>query len=128
MMKTITEELSSDAFQGRAPGTIGEEKTLALLTAKFEAAGLQPGNGDSWFQDVPLVEITANNVSKLAISGGAGSDASYAYGPEMVVTTYQEQENINITDSDVVFVGYGINAPERGWNDYEGLDVKGKTA
>lgn len=126
-MKTITEELSSDAFQGRAPGTIGEEKTLALLTEKFAAAGLQPGNGDSWFQDVPLVEITASNVSKLAISGGEGTDASYAYGPEMVVTTYQEQKNINITDSDVVFVGYGINAPERGWNDYEGLDVKGKT-
>ena len=58
-MKSITEQLSSDAFEGRAPGTPGEEKTLALLTEKFAAAGLEPGNGDSWFQDVPLVSIEA---------------------------------------------------------------------
>ncbi len=126
-MKTITEELSSDAFQGRAPSTIGEEKTLALLTEKFEAAGLQPGNGESWFQDVPLVEITADKVSPLVISGGEGDALSYKYGPEMVVGTYQEQAKTSIANSDIVFVGYGINAPERGWNDYEGVDVKGKT-
>lgn len=125
-MKSITKELSSDAFEGRAPGTPGEEKTLALLTKKFEEAGLKPGNGDSWFQDVPLVSIEANNVTLLKIVGG-GENMSFAYGPEMVVTSYQEQEAIDIAGSDMVFVGYGVNAPERGWNDYEGLDVKGKT-
>lgn len=125
-MKDITRELSTDAFEGRAPGTAGEEKTLALLTQRFEAAGLEPGNGDSWFQDVPLISIEAQNVSPLTVTGGSG-DLSFSYGPEMVVTSYQEQAKIDITDSDMVFVGYGINAPERGWNDYEGIDVKGKT-
>ncbi|SIO05048.1 Zn-dependent amino-or carboxypeptidase, M28 family [Parasphingorhabdus marina DSM 22363] len=125
-MKDITRELSSDEFAGRAPGTVGEEKTLALLTERFAAAGIAPGNGDSWYQDVPLLSIEAQNVSPLTITGG-GEDLSLAYGPEMVVTTYREQKKIDIVDSDMVFVGYGVNAPERGWNDYEGLDVKGKT-
>ena len=125
-MKSITEQLSSDAFEGRAPGTPGEEKTLALLTEKFAAAGLEPGNGDSWFQDVPLVSIEAKNVSPLTVTGGS-EKLSFAYGPEMVVTSYQEQPKIDVANSDMVFVGYGVNAPERGWNDYEGVDVKGKT-
>ncbi|MEP2989319.1 MAG: M28 family metallopeptidase [Parasphingorhabdus sp.] len=125
-MKSITEELSSDAYEGRAPGTPGEEKTLALLTKRFAEAGLEPGNGDSWFQDVPLVSIEAKDVAPLKITGGS-EDLSFSYGPEMVVTSYQEQGAIDIADSDMVFVGYGVNAPERGWNDYEGVDVKGKT-
>ncbi len=125
-MKSITEELSSDAYEGRAPGTAGEEKTLALLTKKFEEAGLEPGNGDSWFQDVPLVSIEAKDVTPLKITGGS-EELSFSYGPEMVVTSYQEQGAIDVADSDMVFVGYGVNAPERGWNDYEGVDVKGKT-
>lgn len=125
-MKDITRELSSDEFEGRAPGTPGEDKTLALLTQRFEAAGIEPGNGDSWFQDVPLVSIEAQNVSALSVTGGSQA-LSFAYGPEMVVTSYREQPAINIADSEMVFVGYGINAPERGWNDYEGVDVKGKT-
>ncbi len=125
-MKDITRELSSDAFAGRAPGTVGEEKTLALLTKRFAAAGIEPGNGDSWYQDVPLLSIEAQNVSPLTISGGS-EDLSLAYGPEMVVTTYREQDRIDVAESDMVFVGYGVNAPERGWNDYEGVDVTGKT-
>jgi len=131
-LKSMTEQLSSDAFEGRAPGTIGEEKSLALITEKFKAAGLKPGNGDSWLQEVPLVGIDAKNVSPLTISGGSGDAAkapplSFAYGPQMVVATYREAPQVAIKDSDVVFVGYGINAPEKGWNDYAGLDVKGKT-
>ncbi|QTD55953.1 M28 family metallopeptidase [Parasphingorhabdus cellanae] len=125
-MRDITKELSLDSYEGRAPGTVGEEKTLALLTKEFAEAGIEPGNGDSWFQDVPLVEIAAKNVSDLSIKGGTG-DMSFQYGPEMVITSYQEQAKIDVTDSEMVFVGYGINAPEREWNDYEGVDVKGKT-
>ncbi|MEM8918634.1 MAG: M28 family metallopeptidase [Pseudomonadota bacterium] len=125
-MRDITRELSSDAFAGRAPGTVGEEKTLALLTKRFAAAGIEPGNGDSWYQDVPLLSIEAQNVSQLTISGGSEA-LSLAYGPEMVVTTYREQDRIDVAESDMVFVGYGVNAPERGWNDYEGVDVTGKT-
>jgi len=126
-MKRLVKELSSDAYEGRAPGTVGEEKTLALLTAEFEKLGLKPGNKGSWFQDVPLVEITAKNVSPLSFTGGK-APITAAYGPEMVIGTYRTtQPRIEVKDSPVVFVGYGINAPEKGWNDYAGLDVKGKT-
>ncbi|WP_367348434.1 M28 family metallopeptidase [Sphingobium yanoikuyae] len=126
-MKRLVKELSSDAYEGRAPGTVGEEKTLALLTAEFEKLGLKPGNKGSWFQDVPLVEITAKNVSPLSFTGGK-APITATYGPEMVIGTYRTtQPRIEVKDSPVVFVGYGINAPEKGWNDYAGLDVKGKT-
>lgn len=125
-MKSITMELSSDAYEGRAPGSAGEEKTLKLLVDRFKAAGLEPGNGDSWLQEVPLVSIEATQVSPLKISG-ADADMQFAYGDEMVVASYHQQPKVEINDSEVVFVGYGINAPERGWNDYEGIDVKGKT-
>jgi len=125
-MKNLTRELSSDAFEGRAPGTAGEKKTLALLKKEFAAAGLKPGNGDSWFQDVPLVEITASNVSPLTIKGGK-ADLSLDYGDDMVLFSYRVTPETRISDSELVFVGYGINAPEKNWNDYAGLDVKGKT-
>ncbi|QIG82017.1 M28 family peptidase [Sphingosinithalassobacter tenebrarum] len=125
-MKDVTRTLASDDFEGRAPGSAGEEKTLAYLVEQFQAAGLQPGNDGSWFQDVPLVEINAKNVSPLTFTGGS-EDLSLEYGPDMVVSTYRVTPRIDIENSDVVFVGYGINAPERGWNDYEGVDVTGKT-
>lgn len=127
MMKNITKTLSSDEYAGRAPGTDGEEKTLALLVEQFKAAGLEPGNGDSWFQDVPLVEINATKQSNLDIKTKDGTALSFNPGSDFVAVTYQEQASINISDSEMVFVGYGINAPERDWNDYEGIDVKGKT-
>ncbi len=131
-IKDITRTLSSDAFEGRAPGSAGEEKTVALMIEKFKAAGLEPGNPSSakdggWTQDVPLVEIAAKNFSPLTITGKDGKAMSFAYGDQFVAGTYQEQAKIDIKDSDVVFVGYGINAPEKGWNDYAGVDVKGKT-
>ena len=125
-VKEATRVLSSDAFEGRAPGTPGEEKTLAYLAEQFAKAGLKPGNKGSWFQDVPLVEITSRNVSPLTFTG-AGSPIALNYGPDMVVGTYQVTPKSVVTNSDVVFVGYGINASEKGWNDYAGTDVRGKT-
>lgn len=125
-MKTATRILSSDEFEGRAPGSPGEEKTLAYLVREFTRAGLQPGNKGSWFQDVPLVEITARNVSPLTFTG-AGQPMALKYGTEMVVATNQVTPRTTLSNSDVVFVGYGINAPEKRWNDYAGVDVKGKT-
>ncbi len=125
-MKAVTKTLSSDAFEGRAPGSAGETKTLAYLQQQFAKAGLKPGNKGQWLQDVPLVEITAKNVTPLTISGGK-TPLSFAYGPDMVVGTYRVTPHIDVTNSDVVFAGYGIVAPEKGWNDYAGLDVKGKT-
>jgi Zn-dependent M28 family amino/carboxypeptidase len=125
-MKDVTRALSSDAFEGRMPGTPGEEKTIALMVDRFKAAGLQPGNGDSWVQEVPLIEITGKDYAPLAISG-KGTNLSFDFRKDWVGVTYREDAATAIKDSELVFVGYGINAPERGWNDYAGLDVKGKT-
>lgn len=126
-MKEVTKTLSSDAFEGRAPGSAGEEKTVAYLTEKFKAAGLEPGGKDgSWFQDVPLLEITAKNVSPLRIMAD-GPGLEFKYGNDFVIGSYRETAKSEISNSDMVFVGYGINAPKKGWNDYAGVDVKGKT-
>ncbi|WP_427963951.1 M28 family metallopeptidase [Altererythrobacter sp.] len=125
-MKEVVKELASDAFEGRMPGSAGEEKTVAYLTKRFEEAGLQPGNNGSWVQDVPLVEITGKDYAPLTITGD-GIDLSYEFSTDWVAVTYREDAATSVEDSDMVFVGYGINAPERDWNDYEGVDVKGKT-
>ncbi|MBA4008021.1 MAG: peptidase M28 [Erythrobacter sp.] len=125
-MKDVTRTLASDAFEGRAPGSAGEEKTIAFLTERFKAAGLQPGNKGSWVQEVPLVEITGKDFAPLAITG-KGASLSFEYGKDWVGATYREEAETKIDASELVFVGYGINAPEKGWNDYAGLDVKGKT-
>jgi Zn-dependent M28 family amino/carboxypeptidase len=125
-MKDVTRILSSDAFEGRTPGTPGEEKTIALMIERFTAAGLKPGNGDSWLQEVPLVEITGKDYAPLTIAG-KGAPISLDFAKDWVGVTYREEAATTIADSELVFVGYGINAPEKGWNDYAGLDVKGKT-
>ncbi len=123
MVKT----LSSDEFEGRAPGTVGEQKTVAYLIDRFKAAGLQPGNKGSWTQDVPIVEITANNVAGLAITGGTQT-MLFAPGKDFVAGSYRAVDRTAIADAELVFVGFGINAPELGWNDYAGIDMKGKVA
>jgi Zn-dependent M28 family amino/carboxypeptidase len=124
-LTSTTQLLSSDAFEGRAPTTAGEEKTVALIAERFQKAGLQPGNNGSWFQNVPLAENTASPTA-LTVTGASGP-LSFTYRTDFVANSYQLQPRIDLRDSDIVFVGYGINAPERGWNDYEGVDVRGKT-
>ncbi|MDP9414994.1 MAG: M28 family metallopeptidase [Pseudomonadota bacterium] len=124
-LTTATQILSSDAFEGRAPTTAGEEKAIAFIAEQFRKAGLQPGNKGSWFQNVPLVETTAAPTA-LRLTGGA-QPLTFNYRKDFVANTYQVQPKVTLESSDIVFVGYGINAPERGWNDYAGLDVKGKT-
>ena len=126
-MKEDVRVLSSDEFEGRSPGTPGEEKTLAYLAKRFAEAGLQPGNNGSWFQDVPLVEITADTIAPLRISGPA-AEITFAPRTEWVGVTYREEAQVALEDSELVFVGYGIVAPEKGWNDYAGIDMRGKTA
>lgn len=125
-LKDVTQTLSSDAYEGRKPTTPAEEKATSYIVERFKAAGLKPGNHGKWFQDVPLVEIAAQDVTPLTFTGGT-TPVSLDYRKDMVIATYRVTPSIAIKDSDVVFVGYGINAPERGWNDYAGIDVKGKT-
>lgn len=126
-MKDVTRTLSLDEFEGRAPGTPGEEKTLAYLVEQFSRAGLQPGNHGSWFQDVPLVEITADRFEPLTLNA-RGQARGFAQGSDWVGVSYREAPRVDLDDSEVVFVGYGIVAPEKGWNDYAGVDMRGKTA
>ena len=126
-LKEVTRTLSSDAFEGREPGTEGEDKTLAYMVERFAAAGLEPGNHGSWFQNVPLVEITATDLGSLDIYGLA-ADLRFAPDSDWIGVTYREQERVALQDSELVFVGYGVVAPERGWNDYAGIDMQGKTA
>ncbi|MDB5667878.1 MAG: peptidase family protein [Alphaproteobacteria bacterium] len=125
-LQRVTQQLSSDAFQGRAPATPGEDLTVAALISEFQRAGLQPGNNGSWTQDVPLVEITATNTPRLSVTGGA-QPLTFNYRSDIVAASYRAQPRVSFDNSDMVFVGYGINAPERGWNDYAGVDVRGKT-
>ncbi|MGE0178430.1 MAG: M28 family peptidase [Sphingomonas sp.] len=126
-VQRVTRELSSDAFEGRAPGTPGETRTVELIAREFQRAGLQPGNQGSWYQDVPLVEITLQGNPQMQISGARSGPIALNYRTDFVAASYRAQPRIDIRDSELVFVGYGINAPERGWNDYAGLDVRGRT-
>lgn len=119
--------LASDEFEGRKPATRGEEKTVAYLSAQFEALGLEHGNGSSWIQEVPLVEITADPDTKLLFARGE-EKRTLDFGTDMVVWTKRVVPRSGIQASELVFVGYGIVAPEFGWNDYAAADIKEKTA
>ena len=115
--------LASDEFEGRKPGTAGERKTVDYLVAEFKKLGLQPGNRGAWTQEVPIVEITAGTDAELKLG-----DAALAYGKDMVIWTKRVAPEVTLADSPLVFVGHGVVAPEAGWNDYAGVDMRGKTA
>ena len=118
--------LSSDAFGGRGPGSPGEDASIDYIKTQFARIGLQPGNGGEWFQTVPMVETTANEAMSLKLDV-AGTPQELKFGTDMVIGTRTGQTDVNVKDSPLVFVGYGVDAPEQDWNDYAGLDVKGKT-
>jgi Zn-dependent M28 family amino/carboxypeptidase len=115
--------LSADEFEGRKPGTAGERKTVEYLVAEFKKLGLEPGNGDSFLQQVPIVEITAGSDARLQLGS-----AELKYMQDMVIWTKRLVPEISVADSPLVFVGHGVVAPELGWNDYAGVDMRGKTA
>ena len=117
--------LASDEFEGRSPGTEGGQLTKNFISKTFQDLNLEPVNG-SYFLDVPTSEITLKDSSYLTLSF-RGNDRKMITGDEVVFWTKQAREYRKIRDSDVVFVGYGIVAPEYDWNDYAGIDVKGKT-
>lgn len=118
--------LASDEFEGRGPGSAGEEKSVAYIEAQFKRLGLKPGNGDSYFQTVPMVESVADENASLKLDV-AGKPRELEFGSDMVVGTRTGLPEVKLDGSDLVFVGYGVNAPEQNWNDYAGVDVKGKT-
>ena len=120
-------QLASDAFGGRGPGTPGEEKTVEYIKAQFARIGLQPGNGSDWFQTVPMVETTADEASASMVATVGGATQALKFGTDMVIGTRTGQAQVDIKDSPLVFIGYGVDAPEQQWNDYAGIGVKGKT-
>jgi len=121
-----TRVLSSDAFEGRAPGTKGEEVTVNYLVDQFKRVGLKPGNTDgTYIQKVPLVGITPTPAPLVLRKGPA--QQTLKWKDDVVAWTKHVAETASLDNSELVFVGYGVVAPEYNWDDYKGLDVKGKT-
>jgi Zn-dependent M28 family amino/carboxypeptidase len=127
MYRAHIARLSSDEFGGRKPGTEGETLTLGYLEDEFRKLGLKPGNGTSFRQEVPMVEITTGSDAALRITTG-GTATDLAYRDDMVIFTKRVKPSESLENSPLVFVGHGVVAPEYGWDDYAGVDMKGKTA
>uniref|UniRef100_UPI004047F2B2 M28 family metallopeptidase n=1 Tax=Algoriphagus sp. TaxID=1872435 RepID=UPI004047F2B2 len=117
--------LSSDEFLGRMPFTAGEKMTTRFLESKFKEMGLEPGNGESYFQEVPMVSIVSRPQQTIAFEGPQGAIQGAGLN-DFVLWTQRTDSLVRIQDAEVVFAGFGIVAPEYGWDDYKNLDVKGK--
>jgi Zn-dependent M28 family amino/carboxypeptidase len=127
-MSATARDLASDAFQGRAPGTPGEQVTVDYLIKRFQALGLEPGGpGGQWTQPVPLVhtQVGAPGMLKVAVGGG---DVAWTQAQQVYVSTMRPVDRVAIAAAPMVFVGYGVSAPDRGWDDFKGVDLKGKVA
>ena len=126
MMDHIT-VLASDEYEGRAPGTKGEELSVAYLTAQLRAMGLKPGSADgTYVQRVPLVGTTVQGKPVLTFRKGSRRQ-DLAWRDDYVAWTKRMTDSVAVKDSEMVFVGYGVQAPEFTWDDYKGIDLKGKT-
>ena len=123
--KDHVKTLASDEFEGRAPGTPGGEKTKSYISNHFESLGLK-SFGDSYLMPVTLTAITLDESQSSFNLAVDGEVMNIAYRSDVVYGTTRQLDNVSIENSDLVFVGYGVNAPEYGWNDYK-VDVKGKT-
>ncbi len=117
--------LSSDEFEGRKPFSDGETKTISYLKEQFSAAGLEPGNGSSYFQEVPMVRITTVAGPSMQVTSAKENFTLKGFD-DYVIWTDKTDSAVSLDKAEVVFAGYGVVAPEYNWNDYEGLDVKGK--
>ncbi len=126
-----TRTLASDQFEGRAPGTKGEERTVAYLAGEFRKYGLEPAAADgSYFQRVPLVGITPDPRTELVVTGSpqvSTPPLHLAYKDDVVAWSKRMVDTVALDRSELVFVGYGVQAPEFTWDDYKGTDLKGKT-
>jgi Zn-dependent M28 family amino/carboxypeptidase len=122
------QRMASDEFEGRKPGAIGGRMTTTWLVDQFQRMGLKPGYRGAWLQTVPAVETTLLDGDKTALDVTEGGNVEkFAYRTDMIVNGLQGRPDTEVRDSDIVYVGYGVVAPELQWNDYAGVDVKGKT-
>jgi len=127
-MSAITKVLASEEFQGRAPGTPGEERTIPYLIEQFKAAGLEPaGENGTWTQTVPMIRTQLRSPVAASIAQG-GQTLPLAFPDDVYLGTVRATERAKIANAPMVFVGYGVKAPERGWDDFKGVDLKGKVA
>lgn len=122
----LLKTLASDQMEGRAPGTVGEERSIEYIRQQFEAAGLKPGNNGDWFQTVAMTVTEVSPDTTMQVEVG-GKHHTFKFGDDMVVGTRTGEAQVKLDASQLVFVGYGVDAPEHNWNDYAGVDVKGKT-
>jgi Zn-dependent M28 family amino/carboxypeptidase len=127
-MSDITRVLASDEFQGRAPGTPGEDKTIPYLIEQFKAAGLEPaGENGGWTQQVPMIHTQLKAPMTLTVTQ-AGSTQPLHFPDDIYLGTVRPVDRVRIANAPMVFVGYGVAAPERGWDDFKGVDLHGKVA
>ncbi|HEX8406954.1 MAG TPA: peptidase M28, partial [Duganella sp.] len=120
--------LASDEFEGRAPGTRGELLTVDYLQQQFRKLGLLPGNPDgTYVQHVPTVGISSHPTVSYSQQGSDGQNTPLVFGDDYVAWSARAERKIELADSELVFVGYGVQAPEFQWDDYKGADLKGKT-
>jgi Zn-dependent M28 family amino/carboxypeptidase len=127
-LSATAKALASDPFEGRAPGTPGEAKTVDYLIGRFKALGLEPGGeAGGWTQAVPLVRTQVGPAPRIGIAA-AGTPIALNQGQEIYVSTLRPLDRVAIEQAPLVFVGYGVTAPERSWDDFKGVDLKGKIA
>jgi len=127
-LSDITRELASEAYFGRSPGGPGEQKTVDFIVAQFKALGLTPaGDNGGWTQDVPLLRYQTQPGGTYTLTAGGASKALHEQ-TDLRIETQRPVERVQIKDAPMVFVGYGVTAPERGWDDFKGVDLKGKIA
>jgi Zn-dependent M28 family amino/carboxypeptidase len=127
-MSEITRVLASDEFQGRAPGTPGEEKTIPYLIEQFKAAGLEPaGENGGWTQTVPMIRTQLTAPVNVSVSQ-SGQRVPLRFPDDIYLGTVRAVDRASIANAPMVFVGYGVSAPERGWDDFKGVDLTGKVA
>jgi hypothetical protein len=119
------EDLSADSMEGRGPGTPGEQKAVAYMQSQFKSLGLAPGNPDgTYLQNAALVGYLSHPTATMT---AGGKTVSLKYPDDYIANSRHRQPETDVNNSDIVFVGYGVVAPEYGWDDYMGVDVKGKT-
>ena len=127
-MSEVTRVLASDEFQGRAPGTPGEEKTIPYLIEQFKAAGLEPaGENGGWTQQVPLIRTQLKAPMQVSVSQ-SGATTPLTFPDDVYLGTVRATDRVAIANAPMVFVGYGVSAPERGWDDFKDVDLHGKVA
>jgi Zn-dependent M28 family amino/carboxypeptidase len=127
-MSEITRVLASDDFEGRAPGTPGEDRTIPYLIEQFKAAGLEPaGENGSWVQTVPMIHTQLKAPVNVSVTQG-GQSVPLDFPDDVYLGTVRPVDRVRIESAPMVFVGYGVTAPERGWDDFKGIDLHGKVA